>query len=438
MITETNIRPIPKYMLNKIEKLDKSTYQKRDGKVRFYRYYTKFNNELAEVIVACKHRYNKFYCKQVIVHGIDTDKVYLQDIARYMGFVKVGWYREGFTKYRTWHDYDWGWNDEKYFYIPCDIVNIEFISTLPEFKYAAVDQYKYWNIMKYLHFYKQYPQTELLVKAGLSDLATSKQVLNLCEKDKQFCKWLYAKREEIKDYAYYTSSILKAYRQNKPIRQVYNYEKFKNNYRHEGNFTEIKQMLNKNELEQFTVYLAKQDADAYSYTDYLRACNYLQLDMSLEKNRYPKDFKRWHDIRIDEYHSKQTEEDERQRKELYEKFGKVADKYLSLERLLIKDDYICIIAKSPKQLIYEGQQLNHCVGRMGYDQKFAREETLIFFVRNRLAPFTPFVTLEYSLKDHKVLQCYGDHDTKPANDVLDFVNNKWLPYANRKLKKLVA
>ncbi len=35
MITETNIRPIPKYMLNKIEKLDKSTYQKRDAKSDF-------------------------------------------------------------------------------------------------------------------------------------------------------------------------------------------------------------------------------------------------------------------------------------------------------------------------------------------------------------------------------------------------------------------
>ena len=75
---------------------------------------------------------------------------------------------------------------------------------------------------------------------------------------------------------------------------------------------------------------------------------------------------------------------------------------------------------------------------MGYDQKFAREESLIFFIRNRLWPNTPCVTLEYSPKTHKVLQCYGEHDTKPADEVLEFVNKKWLPYANRKLKKLVA
>ena len=71
-----------------------------------------------------------------------------------------------------------------------------------------------------------------------------------------------------------------------------------------------------------------------------------------------------------------------------------------------------------------------------YDQKFIREETLIFFIRNRLAPNTPFVTLEYSLKNHKVLQCYAYGDTRPAEQVLEFVNKTWLPYANRKIKKL--
>ena len=95
-----------------------------------------------------------------------------------------------------------------------------------------------------------------------------------------------------------------------------------------------------------------------------------------------------------------------------------------------------IIAKSPADLIKEGEILHHCVGRMGYDQKFAREETLIFFVRNKDAIETPFVTLEYSLKNHKILQCYADNDTKPTEQVLEFVNNKWLPYANKKIRKI--
>jgi hypothetical protein len=48
------------------------------------------------------------------------------------------------------------------------------------------------------------------------------------------------------------------------------------------------------------------------------------------------------------------------------------------------------------------------------------------------------VTVEYSLTTRKILQCYGDKDSKPKDEVLEFVNKKWLPYANRKLKKIAA
>ena len=97
-----------------------------------------------------------------------------------------------------------------------------------------------------------------------------------------------------------------------------------------------------------------------------------------------------------------------------------------------------MIARSPQELVYEGDILHHCVGRMNYDSRVIREESLIFFVRNYNAPNTPFVTVEYSLKTKKVLQCYGDSDTKPSDSVLQFVNKKWLPYANRQLKKIQA
>ena len=95
-----------------------------------------------------------------------------------------------------------------------------------------------------------------------------------------------------------------------------------------------------------------------------------------------------------------------------------------------------IIAKNPSELIIEGEALDHCVGRMNYDQKFAREETLIFFIRNISSPDIPFVTVEYSPEKHKILQCYGYHDTKPDDNVIKFVNKKWLPYANRKVRKI--
>ena len=435
MITEFDIKPIPKNILNKIKKLDLQEYPKPNGNTRFYKYFTQYRKELCEVVVAVRNHYKNWYCKQVVVHGINTDKVYLQDIGLTMGFYKVGWYREGISKYPHWTDYDWGYNDAKYFRINAPIINKEYIYKLVKYKYSALELYKYTDILNYLKFYEKYPKCELLVKAGMSNLATSIQILRLCEKDKNFCKWLYKNKYKASS-GYYISSIINAYKQNKDIEEVHNFEKFKKQFVQKDNFKNLKTFLKHNEKDKFLKYLIKHNTDGYSYEDYRHACEYLGLDMTEDKNRYPHDFKKWHDIRIDQYHTAKAERDEQERKTLYETFSKVAQKYVSLERLLIKEDYVCIIAKSPQQLVYEGEQLHHCVEQMNYGQKFAREESLIFFIRSRLNPNTPLVTLEYSIKTHKVLQCYGEHDTKPSDEILNFVNKKWLPYANRKLRQI--
>ena len=147
--------------------------------------------------------------------------------------------------------------------------------------------------------------------------------------------------------------------------------------------------------------------------------------------------KGWHDIRIDEYNTKKMENDKRERAEFYEKFGAVAEKYLPMQNDK-NAAYLVIIAKSPAELKAEGKALHHCVGSMGYEQKFAREETLIFFIRSADAPDVPLVTMEYSLKSKKILQCYANGNTKPADDITTYINTKWLPYAKRQLKKIAA
>lgn len=437
MIDIKDIRPIPKYIEKLIKIEDNNLQEKPNGNTRFYKYYTKFKNELCEAIVAVRNHYKKWYCKQVVVHAIHNEECFLRDIRQTMGYIKVGWFREGISKYMTWNDYDWGWNDDRYFNLTSAIaVNKDFILTLPEYKYSAIDLYKYHDVLNYIRLYEQYPQAELLVKCGLSKLATGKLILRQCAKDKRFCKWLYNNKDYITQNRYYVTSLVRAYKQNKTIKEVYEMDNFKLLFSREDNFKRIKKMLKPNETEKFLQYLTKQNTNGYSYTDYLNACEYLGLDMNEEKHRYPHDFKKWHDIRIDQYNTKKALEEEQARKELFERFSSVANKYVSLERLLIKDNYICLIAKSPQQLVYEGQELHHCVGRMNYDQKFAREETLIFFIRNRLYPNAPLVTLEYSLKTHKILQCYGYEDSKPTEDILQFVNKVWLPYANRKIRKI--
>ena len=58
--------------------------------------------------------------------------------------------------------------------------------------------------------------------------------------------------------------------------------------------------------------------------------------------------------------------------------------------------------------------LDHCVGRMGYDQRMARGESLIFFVRRADDPTTPLITIEFNVKSRKMVQCYGQVNKPPS------------------------
>lgn len=431
-----NIKPIPKYMVELIRKKDLKLYPTQDGHVRFYAYLTKNDGELAKMTVAVKCRYKKWCCKQVAMHGIHSDKCYLKDMCfYYIGGYMVGWFSEGLQRNPKWYEYDsWGWNEDKLFDPYAPIMNKEYLAKFPKYKYAAWEKYTGVNILQYLRLYEKYPQVEYLTKLGLSNYVSSKQLLEKAAKDKAFCKWLGKHRDELKNSQTYITTILQAYSKNKSIAEIQSSEKAKKELRYNEHYKDIREFISKDK-EKFLAYIGKQQTSISSYADYIKACTYLNLDMTVDKNRYPHDFKRWHDIRIDEYNTAEAVADKKERAKLYEQFEQIAQKYMQLQNYT-KGDYAIVIAQSPADLIREGDILHHCVGRMNYDQKFIREETLIFFIRNKDNIEAPFVTVEYSLQSRKILQCYGEHDSKPNESVMTFVNKKWLPYANRQIKKL--
>lgn len=436
MFTEKDIKPIPNYIAKKIKQMSMKGFS------NFYSYLTKIKGELVRITVACKEYDKQWICKQVAVHGVHSKKCLVKDIEYSLIGYSTGWYSEGISKSRkNYEDNKWYEAEDKYYNPFAPIVNKKYALKFDEFKYSVADKYKYDDFFKYLRIYEKYPQAEYLMKMGLQHLATKKILLRKIGKDKEFRKWLIRNTKILKNeygkYPYFSAqTILSAYKMKLSILEAQKFEITKKELLKDYNYTNhIVNIVPKNEIYEFVTYLNKQNTNASSYNDYLTACEFLHLDMSLQKNKYPHDFKRWHDIRIDEYHTAQAKEDKEKRKELYKKFAKVASKYISLQKES-DDGFAVIIAKSPAELINEGNKLDHCVGRMNYDQKFAREESLIFFVRNKDNIKKPFVTLEYSLSQHKVLQCYGKHDSRPSDEVLDFVNNKWLPYANRKLKKI--
>ncbi len=431
------IKPIPKYIVESIRKQDKKRCPEQNGVLRYYAYLTKNDGELVKVTVAVKNRYKKWYYKQCAVHGIHSEKCFVKDMVFfYLGGYRVGWYDEGLQKYRKWYeDSDWGWNDDKYFDPWALIVNKEYLAKFPEYRYSAVALYDGADMFKYLRLYEKYPQIEYLMKLGLKNLMFSTQILKKIGKDKAFCKWLIRNKDELIREYHYVQVILRAYRTGKPLSEQQAYQKAKIKLQHDDKLKPLKELFKGKDLERFFSYIAVQNTNPHTYLDYLKACNHLGLDMAEDKNRFPHDFKRWHDIRIDEYATAMALKDSKERKKFYKEFAAIVQKYLPLEYNR-KSGFAIVIARSPADLIREGKILHHCVGSMNYDRRVIREESLIFFVRDIQKPDTPFVTVEYSPKQKKVLQCYGENDHKPDDSVLSYVNKVWLPYANRTVKKL--
>ena len=430
------IKPIPKYILKTIMRKDKEVIQANSGNTRFYAYLTKNDGELVKVTVAVKTRYGKLYFKQVAIHGINSDECFIKDIVfYYIGGYIVGWYSEGITKEKKWYEgYDWGYQYDNAFDPYAPVINPEYALKFPEFRYSAADQYGYVDILKYLRMYQKYPAAEYIVKMGLQGYATSKTILQKATKDITFRKWLFKNKDELRKRNYYVETIMTSFKENASLDETERYLRIKKKFDVGKGAASIREVFGK-DLREFFTYCAKQNIAHELYKDYLDACLYLKLDMTEPKNRIPHDFMKWHDIRIDEYKTAKVKEKSEEQIKMIERFSAVAKKYIGLQ-FSGKGNYIVVIPKNPFDLVNEGNVLHHCVGSMNYDQKFIREDSLIFFVREKDNPQTPYVTLEYSPKNKLLLQCHGENNNKPNEETMDFINKKWLPYARKQLKQI--
>lgn len=429
------IKPIPKSIIAKIKKQDKQSFY--GGIVRYYAYLSKNDGELCKITVAVKNKHNNWYCKQVAVHGIHSEDCFIKDlIFYYNGGYVVGWYEEGLQNYKKHYEGGWGESYDHMFDMYAPIVNLEYLDKFPEYKYSLAKSYPYVELFKYLRVYEKYPEAEYLMKLRLYRLATSVQILKLLKKDKLFRKWIVAHQNEFVKY-YDIAVIINAYKKNKSLTDEKAYENKRKEFIRQQNGLHGLNKYVKINYDKLIPYITENKLNLASYADYIRACYHLKLNMKDTKVLYPHDFTYWHDERMAQMAVIEAEIDEKENKKLYEKFALVSNLYSPLE-LTKKAPFIAFIAKTPYELIQEGKCLSHCVGGSNYREKFLNKETLIFFIRTNEAPTTPFVTLEYSLKRHQVLQCYAYHNEKPQQDVLDFVHKTWLPYANKQLRKIAA
>ena len=160
------------------------------------------------------------------------------------------------------------------------------------------------------------------------------------------------------------------------------------------------------------------------YCDYIDYCKKLELDITKPSVLFPKSLQRRHDDVIAQFKFKESEILNR----------KIAERLPYLENFVFRADGLTISpARSHKELIDEGEALNHCVA--SYAERHAEGKTTIFFIRKENEPQKSFYTLEFSFKNLCVVQNRGNRNCARTDEVKAF-EEKWLDFVGNKIKEL--
>ena len=146
-----------------------------------------------------------------------------------------------------------------------------------------------------------------------------------------------------------------------------------------------------------------------AWNDYLADCERLGLDVSNESIKFPPNLYRAHQSTIQQI---KVKEDTALR-------AKMAARAKALQKLRFEAlGFLLRPAADSKELIKEGEALDHCVGN--YAKRYATGEVDIFVLRKAEAPDTPFFTME--IHNGRVLQCRGKRNCQPPVEVQTFVD----------------
>ena len=181
---------------------------------------------------------------------------------------------------------------------------------------------------------------------------------------------------------------------------------------------------------QFPIYWEKRPANVYrdptmetlviTYVDYLHMCRRQAYDMKDKSVLCPKNCAAAHDREAERIQKINDAQKNRAFGRAYAGFARKA--VLSNEELQI------VCPKRTNDLVAEGRALHHCVG--SYIDRVAEGSCLIVFVRRVEEPKKPYVTVE--VRDGKIAQIHGDHNSDPTEEVKKFVDlwsRKVLPMA---------
>jgi len=166
------------------------------------------------------------------------------------------------------------------------------------------------------------------------------------------------------------------------------------------------------------------------WLDYLDLLSYFDKDINNPHYLFPSDFTKAHDKLVKKKRARLEQEREELRKqreqqrlnalnERLNEFIKAKGKYFDIT--FSNNNIVVIVLNSFDAYKHEGDALHHCVFSNDY---FDRKESLILSARLIEAPDTPIETIELSLTDGQILQCYGSHnkETQYHNEIISLVN----------------
>lgn len=352
--------------------------------------------------------------------GAVFQPVYLQkDVKRWLfGYVDVKFEEE---KFNVWNECHVDLFDR--------CVLILNLSVLKETRYKYCAYPQNCDLMRYLSIYDQDHSVEFFGKCGLFPFPS---LVEMAKKEKAFCRFLRDNAAEIDLYG--PQATVFAYKNNVSVVEARRIceQKARMDRTIRDYIPEVKgTRIDRSKLYEYLAGYGRLNFWFGVYNDYLRAIKGLGLDLKDTKNVYPKDLKRMHDLRVNEFAALEAKNDREKRKKLYADFAARSRELKRLE--WTSDDYAVIIPDDVSDLIREGEVLHHCVGKMGYDLKVVEGISIIAFLRKAESKETSLCTVEYRIDLGRITQCYGSYDKLPALEIRNCAQ-AWAEYVKAELK----
>lgn len=273
------------------------------------------------------------------------------------------------------------------------------------------------GFMTYLSIYAKYPKMEMLSKGGLYEIISNALEGNMHGKAlnwraKTLDGFLKLSKSETKQFIADRTSvrILETKK-----RCGVSLQDAKDVFQYIGDEWDQSRMLPTakevgTDIAELARYLHNQKCRVEIWTDYIKAAEKMNYDLTRKDVIFPKDLMTAHDAA-----TKAAEwENEKLLQKGYEKRYKVLEKKYGFSM-----DGLCVmVPKNPESIVREGHVLSHCVG--GYAARHMEGKTTILFLRRKKKPNTPYITIEMDGK--RIVQIHGYKNERVGNYQSGFKN----------------